>query len=609
MSHSPPASVADSTLPSAAASPAPAPATGHHGLPRLALKPVSDNMTQPHVSTPSPSSTMPTLMPTPTATPRAGTTIMSKEWVVPPRPKPGRKPATDTPPTKRKAQNRVAQRAFRERRAARVGELEEYIRAIEEEHARALAARDSQVADARSQVDRHAVDLEWWKNRCRELEEELIDQRRETETSMSQGDKKSAPQFDNNNQPPLVSSTEEGESREALSCGKCSPDDCKCMTDVLQIPDPSIELDTATDESFTSQKDQPLTSSGAAEGAKSDYEDMEIDFTTHFSSTGRLSDSTGFGSSADDSTGAATFESCGFCQEGTSCVCAEMAQERHQKIDDEQPRVSSPSPPPASPRRPRVIDLEQIHLGADVHGDVEEPVARRMPTIQSLTRFTPPPDDGAESFASTQLKAERKPAAPTKRNPCANGPGTCEQCQRDPASTLFCKVLASNGAKKAKPNRSERNLSAAGAGCPGRRSSSGCCKSSSRSTGAATCASSNPNANVNATANANANTSSSSSSSSSAGKFLNCADSYTVLSRHPQFSRATNDLSSWVPRLNIQPNTSSASDIDPNTNATATVGVAGATGAIEQVDQRPAIEVEAASVMNVLRYFDRRFAD
>ncbi|KAK9377816.1 uncharacterized protein V1513DRAFT_476705 [Lipomyces chichibuensis] len=57
----------------------------------------------------------------------------SKEWVLPPRPKPGRKPSTETPPTKRKAQNRAAQRAFRERRAARVVELEERLQELESE--------------------------------------------------------------------------------------------------------------------------------------------------------------------------------------------------------------------------------------------------------------------------------------------------------------------------------------------------------------------------------------------------------------------------------------------------------------------------------------------
>ena len=62
------------------------------------------------------------------------TTIMtSKEWILPPRPKPGRKPSADTPALKRKAQNRAAQRAFRERRATRVQELELKLLEVEKE--------------------------------------------------------------------------------------------------------------------------------------------------------------------------------------------------------------------------------------------------------------------------------------------------------------------------------------------------------------------------------------------------------------------------------------------------------------------------------------------
>ncbi|KAI5964862.1 uncharacterized protein KGF55_001933 [Candida pseudojiufengensis] len=59
--------------------------------------------------------------------------MTSKEWVLPPRPKPGRKPSVDTPASKRKAQNRAAQRAFRERRATRVQELEQKLMEVEKE--------------------------------------------------------------------------------------------------------------------------------------------------------------------------------------------------------------------------------------------------------------------------------------------------------------------------------------------------------------------------------------------------------------------------------------------------------------------------------------------
>lgn len=59
--------------------------------------------------------------------------VTSKKWVLPPRPKPGRKPSADVPTTKRKAQNRAAQRAFRERRANRVTELEKQLMELERE--------------------------------------------------------------------------------------------------------------------------------------------------------------------------------------------------------------------------------------------------------------------------------------------------------------------------------------------------------------------------------------------------------------------------------------------------------------------------------------------
>ncbi|KAF8002720.1 hypothetical protein HF325_003685 [Metschnikowia pulcherrima] len=69
------------------------------------------------------------------ASPPAVTSIVtSREWVLPPRPKPGRKPSVDTPALKRKAQNRAAQRAFRERRATRVQELEQQLLEVEKEN-------------------------------------------------------------------------------------------------------------------------------------------------------------------------------------------------------------------------------------------------------------------------------------------------------------------------------------------------------------------------------------------------------------------------------------------------------------------------------------------
>jgi len=63
---------------------------------------------------------------------------------------------------------------------------------------------------------------------------------------------------------------------------------------------------------------------------------------------------------------------------------------------------------------------------------------------------------------------------------------------------------------------------------------------------------------------------------------LTCADAFTALSQHPAFSAATNEFNTWIPQLNAIPK---ASD----------------------VPERTAFDIEAASVMAVLKLFDRRF--
>jgi hypothetical protein len=66
---------------------------------------------------------------------------------------------------------------------------------------------------------------------------------------------------------------------------------------------------------------------------------------------------------------------------------------------------------------------------------------------------------------------------------------------------------------------------------------------------------------------------------------LTCADAYTTLSRHPGYERASGDIASWMPKL------------DAHSVATP-----------EKLEGRPAMEIDAANVMSVLKDFDRRFA-
>ncbi|EOD51200.1 bzip transcription factor [Neofusicoccum parvum] len=103
----------DPTTPAHAASPPAGSAHPSHGSTPVALAPGPG--TSPYI------------------TPAMNQGPCGNSYVIPPRPKPGRKPATDDPPSKRKQQNREAQRAFRQRKTQKMEETNrELQRALDE---------------------------------------------------------------------------------------------------------------------------------------------------------------------------------------------------------------------------------------------------------------------------------------------------------------------------------------------------------------------------------------------------------------------------------------------------------------------------------------------
>lgn len=485
------------------------------------------------------------------ASPGPGTpaSITSRDWVIPPRPKPGRKPATDTPPTKRKAQNRAAQRAFRERRAARVQELEEQIKEIEDGHEVRVAALTEQISNLSREVEQCREEMNWWRDRSHSLEKEVSIERsakealvKEFRTSLSSSSRNKSPVIpDSVRLPPrsrpstrssragdvAVTSAdrneEDGAENVPLGCSNCSSTHCQCIEDAFAMP-----IDT--NESIRARHPPHGVGSPERENAepaiKADPEEMEIDFTS------RLAGAPAQATSNNDTTNAEAssppVDPCGFCQDGTPCICAEMAaqeQTRHRNSFEN----------------------------------------NRLAPIQSLSQFTPPPSDG-DARSEVTL-----PSIGQATNPCANGPGTCAQCLADPRSTLFCKTLAAS--------RSASGTPSGGGCCGGKGADGGCCMSRNAPAAQFTpnTAAMPPRPTAPKPASPNALT-------------LSCADAFTTLSRHPNFSRASDELSTWLPKLHTLPN---PRDL----------------GLIENRGGRAAMEVEAASVMGVLRYFDRRFAE
>ncbi|EEP78998.1 predicted protein [Uncinocarpus reesii 1704] len=421
--------------------------------------------------------------------------VTSREWVIPPRPKPGRKPATDTPPTKRKAQNRAAQRAFRERRAARVGELEEQIKNIEEENDKKEALMKVRINTLSKQLEDCRNEILWWKKRCQTLENDVSAERNSKDAAI--------------NELRTIKARNRTETVPG-GCENCSSTRCQCIDDAFNVSSVSNRQgESSIPKRPNSPQQEALAKRHRVEPEiKSEPEELEIDFTSRFARQQSESEVIVLSPTP-------LFDPCGFCQDGTPCICAEMAADQ-----------------PAEQRRPQQTN--------------------KLAPIKHLSQFTPPPSDG-DVFSDSLSSLTSKP------NPCANGPGTCAQCVADPRSTLFCKSLAASRA------------ASAGTGCcGGDGSGEGCCQSRapSQDNNEHLVLKDNPPCAPPIT--------------------LSCADTFTTLSRHPNFARASDELTTWLPRLHTLP--------IPR-------------GLSSSIRNRPALEVEAASVMGVLRYFDRRFAN
>ncbi|KAI0905068.1 hypothetical protein F4823DRAFT_628124 [Ustulina deusta] len=504
------------------------------------------------------------------------TSVTSKEWVIPPRPKPGRKPATDTPPTKRKAQNRAAQRAFRERRAARVGELEEELEEQREEHERVQQQLHHQVEGLNAEV-------EHLKNQCTTLKDNLEKERAERLAAINELDS-------------LRRRWQDGSSSISSRNGSFMSHHgrVQSFSSQHQAPRGSLADNAPGHRNSTTAFSIPQMISPPDSSASSSH----LQGLSDVVGCGNCS-STGPCSCVDDVLASTTL-GCGKCSLGTRCECLEAAlngpatdaetelkrkpssiselapEEKRQKAESypneidftalfsskKKVSIAVPVPteplPPAQPllqpREPCGFCTESSYCMC-----AETAAAQTLPSISQQAQTPPPSEDdvGPSPMEVTSTGAIKLPSlrslnrnsfqSTRKPSGCGvNGPGTCSQCLRDPKSGLFCRSLAANFA------RESGNTSG---GCCGGSAGLGCCKSA------------NPPAQT---------------SNPAMGVSLSCADAYQTLSSHPCFERATDEIETWLPKLRAVPKPGN------------TLG-------------RTALDVETASIMGVLKEFDVRF--
>ncbi|KAL2258526.1 hypothetical protein VTK26DRAFT_8130 [Humicola hyalothermophila] len=299
---------------------------------------------------------------------------------------------------------------------------------------------------------------------------------------------------------------------------------------------------------------------------------METDFTAMFSTQGNKDHTAPafLPTTQPQSQGLASLEvrdPCGFCKDGTYCVCADSM-------------VSSASVVPSVAQQ--VPELTQTRTPPPSEDDVG-PMPMEVTATGAIK--LPGPRSSQQRRPATNTTLPKSPAkASSSCGP--NGPGTCAQCLADPKSGLFCRSLAANF---------EKNNSGGTGGCCGGGGPGGCCRAGEQSSSPDGSGTDLPLTRPAGSANDTAG------NSSGLGLSLSCADAYKTLASHRHFNEAADDIGSWLPKLKALPIPRPGGDARGHG-----AGGGGGRGHGSGAGRAP-IEVEAASIMSVLKDFDVRF--
>ncbi|CCE78603.1 Piso0_000627 [Millerozyma farinosa CBS 7064] len=533
--------------------------------------------------------------------------ITSKEWVLPPRPKPGRKPSVDTPASKRKAQNRAAQRAFRERRATRVQELEQKLLEVEKEKEIKEMGLVNTINKLKIENQYLVKTVEQLKGDIDSLKGTYGNPNNRTVAASSPGSYSAISQYrssySNNSStqvvaspssssysvqqispapsadsPPIFTAISSSKTNNTVTpvsndntpgknantnnnnfdCGVCVKEECLCETVGLKDPEPKKILD----ETLKEFRPMPAVSlNSRRKRSNPDSSENEIDFTSQFATkkmpdlkklkkkpTETLIESakTEMPEKFDESS---PVENCGFCSDDSPCVCREAAKEAaklNESLNAENEAIEdNTSLPPLqiNNNAMRKSSLPVMHPGPSVEiREITNLTPGAVPTVVTPTTRS----SGSVVTSEREKESPKASETPKKSGGCTGNPGTCEQCQKDPLSTLFCTTVA-NKEKEDSSSKSETSGSASENEPSSRPDLT---RSSSRT--------SLPSLSI-----------TKSSTPNPTDMYIPCADAYRTLSRHKKFNSV--DFSTLVGKLTTR-----------------------------------GMQVEVQSVANVLRELDRR---
>jgi hypothetical protein len=283
--------------------------------------------------------------------------------VVPPRPKPGRKPATDEPASKRKAQNRESQRAFRARKQQKLTEMQTQVESQEQRHRMEINSKISELHEREARISKLEAllaqyqendlktkrEIDFWKNESDSLRKQLNERRASVTSSDAQHAGFFQPgvhdsRHDSPTRQTMSTSTPMGNSPQAygtpsttgeIGCGKCrTGGPCACIEEIAKFMPavPLAQTPARTTASPMKGVHVPAQDTAAL------FAEREIDFTAQFSSKrNNRVDAPRVDARPSIAFLTQTNEAdsrCGFCTDESNCLCRDASLQAQNDYSD-----------------------------------------------------------------------------------------------------------------------------------------------------------------------------------------------------------------------------------------------------------------------------------
>ncbi|KAI0721314.1 hypothetical protein C8T65DRAFT_566132 [Cerioporus squamosus] len=342
----------------------------------------------------------------------------SKEWVIPAKPKPGRKPKKDVAPPPqettetdakgRRVQNRAAQRAFRERKQSQLAELQARVQQYEQ-----------------GEIERN-VALQNIAKRLKEENEKLRNENTVLKEKVAQFEAERSsvkrPRDEYSPQPPYDLTQSPAKKRSRASVDPLSGLTQTSFPPTAYASSPSAisSADSDIHSSFSpmppSARDTPL-------------------FSQNYGLNGIFELATSGKSSLFEPGGSLDTFDCGFCSDNTPCVCRELALQqvaermsavgvasmKLETADQHAARVTAASPVIAPPQPSSILDNLPAY-------QPPIPLRRRThnPSLQPIFPITIPAPEPP------------KPEIPS----CTGDPANCLACADDAFGKAFCAAIS-----------------------------------------------------------------------------------------------------------------------------------------------------------------------